>query len=219
MTYSMIMSKPRRRRRRPASGGMGDALDDIFAALGFPSTDTPASTDNVNQTTGGGTSTSASDFVQIAGVCKPQNFPALEAVRELQRQLNRVAEVKRLSKTAVDGAIGPTTLGLFRQVQSAAAGSVMGDPSTCMGVAPDVDVLAAQVRDFATTLGAPATVSGPIMLTPPTIVTKSNKTVVAPDGGIAASLASMSGIEKLAILGVAGAIGYLVVTGKKRRKK
>ncbi len=179
----------------------------------------PDPTDNVTQTTGGGTSTSASDFQQIGGVCKPMNFPALNAVRVFQQQMNRVAQVKGLSKTSVDGAIGAGTLALFRKVQSLAAGSVMGDPSSCMGVAPDVDVLGAQIKDLADTLGAPATVSGPIALTVPTIVTKSGKTVVAPGGGLAASLASMSGIEKVAIVGVAGAIGYLLLARKGKRKK
>jgi len=216
MTYTTSMV-PRRRRRAM----LGDAADDDpfaeFWAL-LEGGQQPAPSDNVTQTTGGGTSTSASDFTNVGGICKPMNFPALDAVRALQGQLNRVAQVKGLSKTAVDGAIGPGTLALFRKVQSASNGSVMGDPSSCMGVAPDVDVLGAQVKDLADMLGAPATVSGPIGITVPTIVTKSGKTVVAPTGGIAASLASMSGIEKIAIVGVAGAIGYLLLGKKKRRK-
>lgn len=208
MTY---LTKAKRRQ-----SAMGDWIEDFFSMVDPP---TPAPSDNVNQSTGGGTSTSSSDFVSVAGVCKPQNFPALAAVRAFQQQLNRVAQVKKLSKVSVDGAIGPGTLALFRQVQSASGGSVMGDPSTCMGVAPDVDVLGAQIKDLADTLGAPATVSGPLAITIPTILTKSGKTLVAPDAGIAASLASMSGVEKLAIAGVAGAIGYLVFTSKKRRRK
>lgn len=210
MSYLTKTARPRPR------SPMGDWMDDLWSVIDAPK---PDPTDNVNQTAGGGTSTSAADFTSVAGVCKPQNFPALNAVRAFQQQLNRVAQVKNLSKVSVDGAIGPGTLALFRAVQSASGGSVMGDPSSCMGVAPDVDVLAAQVKDLADTLGAPATVSGPLALTVPSIVTKSGKVVVAPDGGIAASLASMSGIEKIAIAGVVGAIGYLVVTGKKRRRK
>lgn len=212
MTYSKTMMA-----RRNMCRGMGDGLDDFLYNLGITS-QKPDPSDKVDQTAGGGTTTSAADFTQVAGVCKPKNFPALAAVRAFQGQLNRVAQVKGLSKTTVDGAIGPGTLALFRQVQSASKGSVMGDPSTCMGVAPDVDVLGAQIKDFADTLGAPATVSGPLSLKPPTILTASGKTVVAPNSGIAASLASMSGVEKLAIAGVAGAIGYLLLTTKKRRR-
>ncbi len=215
----------RRYNGRSRMNGMSDPLDDILTMVGLgpDPAPQPASsalpTDNVNQTTGGGTSTSASDFTTVSGVCKPQNFPALTAVRVLQQQLNRVAQVKGLGKISVDGAIGPGTLALFRQVQSASAGSVMGDATTCMGIAPDVDVLGAQVKDLADTLGAPESVSGPIGITVPTILTKSGKTLVAPDGGMAASLASMSSIEKMALLGVAGAIGYLLWGKQKKRRK
>jgi hypothetical protein len=203
-------------------GGMGDSdpLDDFFALLnGATSADQADPADNVNQTVGGGTSTSASDFTSTNGVCKPMNFPALAASRALQSQLNRVAQMKGFGKVATDGAIGPGTLALFRQVQSISAGGVMGDPSSCMGVAPDVDVLAAQVQAVADSLGAPATVSGPVLsLSVPTIKTKSGKTVVAPDAGLLGSMASMSAVEKLALLGVAGGIGYLLLSKKKRRK-
>jgi hypothetical protein len=159
----------------------------------------------------------------VGGVCKPKNLPTLAAVRAFQGQLNRVAQAKGWSKISTDGAVGPATLGLFRKVQSAAgSGAIGGDPSSCMTVAPDVDVLGAQVQAFADTLGVPATVSGPaISLSPPTILTKSGQTVVAPDAGIAGSLATLSSIEKIALLSVAGGIGYLLYTkhGKKRRRK
>jgi hypothetical protein len=218
MTYTTSMVRRRPHRRPGPAGAMSgdDPIADFWALL--EGGQQPDPTDNVTQTAGGGTSTSASDFTSVGGVCKPMNFPALDAVRTFQMQMNRVAQVKNLAKTSVDGAIGPGTLALFRQVQSISAGSVMGDPSSCMGVAPDVDVLGAQIKDLADTLGAPATVSGPLGITVPTIVTKSGKTVVAPTGGMAASLASMSGIEKIAIVGVAGAIGYLLLGKKKRRK-
>jgi len=175
--------------------------------------------DNINQTEGGG-STSAADF-NAGAVCKPRNLPALSAVRSFQGQLNRVAQVKGFAKIATDGSVGPATLSLFRKVQAAAGGgAIMGDPSSCMGVAPDVDVLGAQVQTFADALGAPTTVSSAISLSPPTIVTKSGKTVVAPDAGIAGSLATLSGVEKIALLGVAGGIGYLLYTrGKKKRRR
>jgi len=131
---------------------------------------------------------------------------------------NRVAQMKKLGKIGVDGAIGQATLTLFRAVQTAAAGAVMGDPSNCMGVAADADVLSEQVKAFANSLNAPAQVSAAVSLSYPSIVTKSGKTVVPPDAGITGDLASMSTLERLAIVGVAGAIGYLVYTGAKRRK-
>lgn len=212
MTYALT----RRSRLGRSLTGMSGAAE-FWSWLGalVPGADPE---DNVDQTVGGGTSMSAADFRESGGACKPMNFPALAAVREFQRQLNRVAQVKGFGKIASDGAVGAGTLALFRRVQSASAGSVMGDPSTCMGVAPDVDVLASQVRDMANALGAPATVPGPLSLSVPTIVTKSNKTMVAPDVPILGALSAMSGVEKLAIAGVAGAIGYVVFIKRKRRR-
>jgi hypothetical protein len=201
---------------------MGEIWDE-FANLFFVSESAiPAENadpaDAINQTEGGGSTTSA-DFTNVGGVCKPKNLPALAAARAFQGQINRVAHMKKFPKVATDGAVGPATLALFRKVQAAApAGSIMGDPSGCMTVAPDVDVLAAQVQAFADSLGAPAQVPGPLSIAPPTIVTKSGKTVVAPDAGIAGSLATLSSVEKIALLGVAGGIGYLLFTRKKRRK-
>lgn len=198
---------------------VGDLVDDIQAILdgGAVTADQADPDDNVNQTAGGG-SVTAADFTSVNGVCKARNFPALAAAKELQAQLNRVAQQKKFGKIAVDGAIGPGTLALFRQVQAAAAGAVMGDPSSCAGVAADADVLSEQVKAYANSLGAPAQVSGAVSLSYPSIVTKSGKTVVPPDAGPAGAFASMSSIERLAIVGVAGAIGYLVYTGAKRRR-
>lgn len=217
MTY-MMTRRPTLTRKR---AGMGDVWDDIenFVMTGGAvdaSQVNPA--DNVNQTTTG-TSTSAADFTVVNGACKPQNFPALAAARNFQAQLNRVAQAKGFGKISTDGAVGPGTLALFRKVQAAAPpGQIMGDPSTCMGVAPDVDVLGQQVQVFADSLGVPATVSGPaVSLSPPTIVTKSGQTVVAPDAGVMGDLAKLSGVEKLALLGLAGGIGYMMFVKKKPR--
>lgn len=193
------------------SGGGADNTSTLDLLMGGPVLDATSAppADNVNQTSSG-TSTSSADFVNIGGVCKPQNFPALASVRAFQAQLNRVAQVKGYGKVATDGAVGPATLALFRKVQSAAgAGTIMGDPSSCMGVAPDVDVLGQQVQAYADSQGAPAQVSSPSGV--PTITTKSGAIVVAPDAGIAGSLATLSGVEKLALLGVAGGIAYMLM--------
>jgi hypothetical protein len=210
MTY--LMKQRRRRRARPAMHGLGGTLSDLISTVSggliqYDDSDADPS-DNVTQTVTG-TSTSAADFTTTAaGVCKPQNFPALKAVQEFQRQLNRVAQVKGFTKVAPDGSVGPATMTLFAQVQNASSGLVMGSQGSCMGVAPDVDVLAVQVQGFADSLGAPAQVSSPSPATHPTIVTKSNKEIEAPQD----LLANVSTVEKLALLGVAGAIGYLIYT-------
>ncbi len=94
----------RARRARP----MGDDQDGLAMVSSWfddvLSADKADPTDNVNETTGGGTSTSVSDFVAVGGVCKPRNFPALYAVKELQNQLNRVAQMKGFGKIPADDA-------------------------------------------------------------------------------------------------------------------
>src|SRR5262249_25118520 len=166
----MTYTRPSRSVARRIQRGVGDVdvwqqIETYIMTGAIPADQAPAS-DTINQTATGGTTTSASDFQVIGGACKPMNLPALAAAREYQGQLNRVAQVKGYGKISTDGAIGPATLALHRLVQSAAGGSVMGDPSSCMGVAPDVDVLAVQIRAFADSLGAPTQVSPALSIAP-----------------------------------------------------
>lgn len=169
-------------------------------------------------TASGSPSISQADFVSTGGICKASNLTALTYVKTLQKQLNRVASVKGFGKIAIDGAVGPGTLGLFRQVQGAAGkGAIMGDPSSCIGVAADADVLLAQVQAYADSLGAPAVVLGAPSFTQPTIVTKDGKE--KSQAGVWDTFSGMSGLEQIAVVGVFGAIGYLVFTGKKKRRK
>ncbi len=218
MTY--MMTPARMLVGRAPVGDVWSEFGELISSDGaIPAADAPPE-DAVSELASG-TSTTASDFVTVGDVCKPRNLPALNYARDFQNQLNRVAQVKHWSKIVPDGAIGPATLALFRQVQAAAAGAILGDPSSCMGVAPDVDVLGAQVKQYADTLNAPAMVSPPVTAAfkAPTILTKSGKTVLAPDaGGIAGSLAQLSGAEKIALLGLAGGIVYMVAKKRKRRK-
>lgn len=217
----MTYIRPNMMVRQSMGDGFVDEMWNFVSDTGAIDASQAPPADNVMQTTTGGNSTTAADFVNVGGICKPQNFPALDAVRLFQGQLNRVAQMKGFSKVSVDGAVGPSTLALFRKVQSSASpGTVMGDASSCMGVAPDVDVLGQQIQQFADSLGAPAVVAGPTLsLSAPTIKTKSGQTVLAPDAdGIAASLAKLSGTEKIALLGAAG-LGLLYLTKRKKGKK
>lgn len=123
MTYRMP-----RLHRRPRKGAMGDVWDDLAGFFGEPASDASAAAadDNI-MSTANGTTTTAADFTSTGGVCKAKNFPALAMAQEFQAQLNRVAHAKGYSKIAVDGALGPGTMALFRLVQTASSGSVMGD--------------------------------------------------------------------------------------------
>ena len=219
MTYTKTLARIRPTQKQR---GMGDVIDDLFAPFladgGASDASTADPADNVNQNASG-TSTTSGDFTTVGGVCKAQNFPALAMVEEFQSQMNRVARVKGFTAIAVDGAVGPATLALFRLVQAASSGSVQGDPSSCMGVAPDVDVLGAQIKTLADSLGAPAQVDPPLSLKAPTIVTKSGKILVPPNAGIAGSLATMSSMEKLALVGLVGGIGYMLMNSRRKRRK
>lgn len=172
----------------------------------------------------GSTSITASDFVQKNGVCKPSNFVALAYAMDLQNHLNRVAQIKSYGKIAVDGSIGPNTLGLFKKVQAISAGSVMGDASSCINIAADADVLAAQVHELADKLGAPASVPGPSTGTV-TVATASGHTVKAPapyqaNAGMMASISdALGGLSPTVILiGGAGALGLIYYLGKGSKK-
>jgi hypothetical protein len=199
-----------------APGG-GYTIGDFIGAVLNTAKGLSAATASDVPTASGGTSISSADFNSTAkpGVCKATNITALNYVKELQRQLNRVAQVKGFSKIAADGEIGPGSLALFAKVQGAAGSQVMGSPSSCMGVAPDADVLSAQVQGYADSLGAPAKASSAIALKAPTII-KPNGQEVA-EAGMMAAFGQLPTLEQLAVVGVLGGIGYLLFTGKKRR--
>lgn len=169
-----------------------------------------------------GNSISMADFKTVGNVCKPMNFPALRYVQEMQRQMNRVAQVKGFGKVGVDGAVGPGTLALLVKIQQASAGEVMGTTSSCIYVAGDADVIGEQVKTYADSIGAPATVAAPP--SSPSIVTAAGTTLAAPPGaGPAASIdgafSGMTSGQKLALVGMVGGIGYLIHKKMKKGKR
>lgn len=165
----------------------------------------------------GGTAISAADFVVRGSVCKPANVTALVHVQELQRQLNRVAQVKGFSKIAADGEVGPATITLFARVQAAAgAARIPGATGACVDIAPKADVLRDQVKQYADSIGAPAQASAPIAFKAPTIVTPTGQEV-AVGAGVFDTFNQLGTVEKVAIVGVFGGIGYMLL--KKARKR
>ena len=67
--------------------------------------------------------------------CKPANFTALAAFKELQSQANRVAQMKGYKKIAVDGDLGPGTAALVNQI--------LGMSVTCHFIAANIDGITA----------------------------------------------------------------------------
>lgn len=147
------------------------------------------------------------------GICKPSNKYTLDAFKELQRQLNRVAQLRGLAKIGVDGDIGPGAVGL--------ANKALGAPASCTSIASSAPGYASQAKIMADSGGAPATVAGPLVIKPSTLVNAATGVeVIAPSSGIAANVgnafANMSPIAKLAAVGILGGIGYYVWKGRKR---
>lgn len=194
--------------------GMKTIIDNVVAAVkSVPAAAAPAS-DAVNAFSG--SSISAADF---NANCKAKNAPAFAAVQNLQRQLSRVGSVKGLGTTGADGQVGPGTLGLLRKVQKLFP-QVMGDASSCLYVSADADVIGDQVKDVADSLNAPASV--PVASKAATIVTKSGLLVTPPGAPPASLLGAFSGVtpmQGLALAGLAGGIGYLLLRKKKGASK
>ncbi len=106
--------------------------------------------------------------------------------------------------------------------------AIMGDASSCILVASDVDIIAGQVKAFADAIGAPATVSSPTAgagFGPGKASTVSPKGTETPRGtgaSIMDSFNNLSTIEKVAVAGAVGAIGFVLYDmhgkgGKRRR--
>lgn len=111
---------------------------------------------SATQTASGSNSTASvggNDFVNKNGVCKPKNFPALSAAKDLQMQLNRIAKAKSIGTIVVDGDVGPGTVGLVGRCNTIGAGIPgAGSCSTITGVLPAATQSA---KAFADKIGAP----------------------------------------------------------------
>jgi hypothetical protein len=163
------------------------------------------------------------DSTKFPGICKPANKETLDVVVKFQKQLNRVAQAKGFTKIGPDGDIGPGTLALFRQVQSASSGTVEGNGQSCTGIAnqslPDISL---EVEALADVLGAPTTVSGPAPATPPSFVNKQGGLTINPTAGAGSILDVVKGMStpmKVAMGGITLGIGYLLFTGVSKSKK
>lgn len=196
-----------------APTSISDFIGQIVNTMNGLETATPADAPPAS----GGTSITTADFTSSGSICKAANLTALNYVKELQRQLNRVAQVKGFAKVGVDGEVGPATLALFQKVQTAAGtGQILGTPSSCMGVAPDADVLGAQVQAYANSINAPATASAAFTGHAATIVRPNGQEVAA--SGLFDTFDRLPTLEKFAVVTVFGGIGYMLFVGKRKRK-
>lgn len=153
----------------------------------------------------GATDAPSFNTTKYPGVCKPSNTATLELVYDLQRQLNRVAQVRGLTKTAVDGDIGPGTVKLFNAVMKSSMG--------CAEIGAQITMFTSSVRVLAESLQAPTQVASPTPAKPPSFVSPATGLDVVAPKPIAGKLSDTFGLSTpvLALLGVAavGAGYYL----------
>lgn len=215
----MYLSRRRVRRplRRPTA--MGDEITDLLAA-GFDKFLQQTKDIAANADTGPTDITSDSplissgvSFVNKGGVCKPADKNTLLMVTGFQKQLNRVAQAKGLSKIGVDGDIGPGTQGLYASVVQASGGAVPSG-SLCGN---DLPGIAVSVQSFADSLGAPVVASSPPAKTPSFVnpTTGIETKVPAAGASIGDMFKGMSTPLKLTFVGILGGIGYFVFLEKR----
>lgn len=156
-----------------------------------------------------------SDFKSVApGICKPTNFGALDALKEMQRQLNRVAQAKNLAKISIDGDVGPATSQLVR----ATGAYFMVDPADCMSIATNALTITAQAKGAADAAGVPSQVASPKPPSTPSIIAPTGAIVPQPMAASAADAFKNMSTTMMLLLGagVVG-VGYFVTRKKKGR--
>jgi hypothetical protein len=153
----------------------------------------------------------------ISGVAKPMDVATLDLFKELQRQLNRVAQLKGLSKIDVDGRIGPGTVKLYRLA--------FNQPSsiTCDTVALVASSVVQSAKALADQGSVPTTVPGPIVPISPPSTPNTDGTVSDPPGvgafGAIQGLATMLPGGNLGALAAIGLISYGVYRISKKPKR
>jgi len=159
----------------------------------------------------------AFNSTKYPGLCKPSDVATLAAFKNLQSQMNRLAQAKALPKIAVDGDIGPGTVSLASKL------GLIGAGATCSAIAVAATFFALQAKNAADKLGAPTTVSGPAPAHPPTLVNAAGAEFAAPapsiGEGVMGFFTNLSTFEEVAAVGILGGIGYFVLAKKRKRGK
>jgi hypothetical protein len=165
------------------------------------------------------------------GICKPSDSATLAIFKNLQAQLNRVAQGLGLSKISVDGDIGNDVLSLISQISAnMSQGGVSADPArniliqagaySSVDAASNADTLANACVAAASQMNVPAKITQPASGSS-TLVSASGaeqkvSTPTPASASILDSLGGLSTTEMLAIGAGLGAIAYVV--GKKPKR-
>ena len=146
----------------------------------------------------------------IAGICKPMDVATLDLFKELQRQLNRVAQARGYSKIDVDGRIGAGTVSLYQKAMNQTGLS-------CDTVALVASSAVQSLKAMADQLGVPGVVGGPVVQISPPSKPNPDGTVSDPPGivmGLTAITGSIPGGNLFVLLGL-GLIGFAVYKNRK----
>lgn len=165
-------------------------------------------------------SLTADDFncTKYPGVCKPTNLTALSRIRELQMQMNRVAQLRGVAKIGVDGDVGPGTIKLYSTLQGVSVGSI-----NAITIATSAPYESKTFMDIADAAGIPTTVPQPAPATQPSIInTTTGLEIPVPtpeSSGVVAAFSGMSTAQKVIFAGLLGGVGLLVAKEFGKKKK
>lgn len=174
--------------------------------------------------------TSHFNSTKYPGVCNPSDSDTLAIFKNLQAQLNRVAQGLGLTKITVDGSIGPGTVALLAQIAAnITSGGVSADPArnilaqtsgyTCVDVASNADMLGSAAQGMADQMSVPTQVQQPSATS--TLVSSAGvvSKIRTPTPAATASLTDMlAGVDQTTLLALAAGAGAIIYfTGKPKR--
>lgn len=164
------------------------------------------------------------------GTCKPSDSDTLAIFKNLQAQLNRVAQGLGFAKISVDGDIGPGTLGLLSQIATnISSGGVSADPArnilaqtsgyTCVDVASNADMLGSAAQGMADQMSVPPKITQPSSGSSTLVSSGGTVTHVSTPTPASASLTdALAGMDTTTLLALAAGAGAIIYfTGKPKR--
>jgi hypothetical protein len=155
------------------------------------------------------------------GICRPSNKGALAIFKNLQAQLNRVAQGAGLSKITVDGDLGNATLALFGKIAAfLSQGGVSIDPARnmliqagaygCVEIARNADALAMAATGVANQMNIPPKISQPSGVSTIAMPGGGTQKITTPTPAAASLVDSLSGMDPTTLLMAAGAVGAVI---------
>jgi hypothetical protein len=166
------------------------------------------------------------------GVCNPSDADTLAVFKNLQAQLNRVAQAGGIAKVTVDGSIGPATVALLAKIVSFLTDSTPSvDPARnillgtagyqCTDIASNADMLGNAAQGVADAMSIPPKVSQPSGASTLVSSTGATTKITTATPAAASLVDSLQGMDPMTLLMAAGAVGAVIYFsgGKKRRSR